>query len=480
MSANPDLDAFDPVQYIFLNPEVFPPAANPDDADPNTVEAALEHYVNVGAAAGLKHEYRSLLPPDGEFRPRLYLDYLGLPRVIADNFIPEPLARLLWDRDPMRLAVLHYVRGGSDQTDVRERQIWRIDEAFREQLYRLVNDVTRDASVEDLYAQYLRESSTNLKTIGRFQDFALAIREFEGGLILKGPLVVEGARATFSSNCSLTIGGTMRVEGETQFEAPVQLGEGACADCISSGQYLQSSDSRIKPDAKAAVGADALDLVRRLKPVTYNAPMSSRGLRWGLKGQEVANVAPWLTKTSSRATIIGYTGPPYPVATVLDPYDVSNIIPEGGIALDLPGHGLHAGDTLLLDRGNEQFVPVVALDVPNAATVIAAWPKSAIGKFPKANETFRAVERRLESFVSVDYVQIVPVLVSAIQHLSSALHRLQMPSRNAFEAVQQQQQQGEPERLRSASAEIHRVERSAHSLPSPVASFRGPRPQTPA
>ena len=191
-----DID-FNPVTYIYLNPEL---------GDPYSVEDALDHYydtlesnnITYGAVGSNECKcegkfydadgnemsidavqattgYYSEVNTPGGFNYKVY--YLGASNSIEDStLIPGQVKQDLAD-DLERLSIIHYRRHSNDNN-----YPYRVDPSFNELLYRTFEKNTTLDTEEELYIDYLTKKKAGSNVIGMYDDLMMTIMsniEFE-------------------------------------------------------------------------------------------------------------------------------------------------------------------------------------------------------------------------------------------------------------------------------------------------------------
>jgi hypothetical protein len=211
------ISEFNPVDYLYLNPEL-QAFSNID-----TVEKALQHYLDFGQDANLLFEKDELVPDD--FSVKVYLNQ-NSNAIAASDFLDANIKADLFSNNPERLAILHYVRETSDILTTR----YRVDPFFNENIYRTFQKVTQISLIEDLYLDYLSIYDTSNVVIGTFEDFRLAIENYrQSSLNVFSNLNVEGTAfingVWSSSNLevfgSLVVGGELFITGQFTIAADI-------------------------------------------------------------------------------------------------------------------------------------------------------------------------------------------------------------------------------------------------------------------
>jgi UDP-3-O-[3-hydroxymyristoyl] glucosamine N-acyltransferase len=188
------IDNFNPVQYIYLNPEL--------SNVMSTVEDAYNYYTtNIGNNLGL---YSNYILPDG-WNYKIYL-------VKNSNNIASNLSSLysnLIVSDPERVAIIHNTR--YNQSKIYQ---YSIASDFKQEIYRTFNDVgVTHLMPSEYYVDYITRSNLGLlignpyESLGTVSDFMenFLNKAFENGYIINSDLLVNGLTTTKNLTVQETI-----------------------------------------------------------------------------------------------------------------------------------------------------------------------------------------------------------------------------------------------------------------------------------
>lgn len=201
MSGPPFVD-FNPVQYIYLNPELSNVLTS--------VESARNHFETVGYTTGLR--YKIELPPD--FRYKVYYAH-NSNAIFTSSSVDVGIIQELSSNDTQRLAIVHYTR------DAPSNVVYSIPEDFNDVMYRTIQRITTYATREELYLDYLSRRAQNQLALGSFNDFHTLIQDFHGpDFIVRSNLDIGGP-VQMASN--VYIAGPLSVNGDAGFASNVTI-----------------------------------------------------------------------------------------------------------------------------------------------------------------------------------------------------------------------------------------------------------------
>lgn len=214
-------DKFNPVLYMYLNPEL------EYDMYIHTVEQALNHY-NATIHDGLLIDV-SKLPMSFDYR---VFDFFNSNVAVQCNLMsPHTWSNLRSNGDDgiKQLSVITYLRfdsnlsNGPTSNDL-AGNIQRlaalpsqIDPLFNPSLYRMMQNITTIATDDELYLQYMAETVSGTPVLGKPDDFRLAIQNYhsaslnvESNLTVQGDMYVTSLKGAM---CNVDIIGDFKVEG---------------------------------------------------------------------------------------------------------------------------------------------------------------------------------------------------------------------------------------------------------------------------
>jgi len=203
--ALPILATFNPVQYLYLNPEL------ETYNNIHTVEDAQANYLSYGHDNNLLGN-TSNLPAD--FDSTVY--YLFNSNIILSNHsnvLPNDIIQTLSTTDVKRLSTIHYLRQGHSISNIH----YNIDPHFNESLYRSIQNVTQVETIPQLYLEYATKVARKEPVIGTFDDFRVAIENYRysslnvySNLTVQGDTYVSGFYASISN---IDILGSLSLKG---------------------------------------------------------------------------------------------------------------------------------------------------------------------------------------------------------------------------------------------------------------------------
>jgi hypothetical protein len=184
MNIGDPLSIFDPVHYIYLNPEL---------SNVLTVENALSHFNEEGSNSRLVFSLNTL-PAD--FNAPIYLK-VNNGAVLGNPYIPNDIRADLFSNDPERLSIIHYLREGQR---VSNTQVGIIP-AFNENMYKTFQKLTAFyLTPSDLYLDYIEKRQTDVTVVGQFNDFRLAV--LRDGITTSNDMNLRGCLHIWNHNTS--------------------------------------------------------------------------------------------------------------------------------------------------------------------------------------------------------------------------------------------------------------------------------------
>ena len=204
-------DCFDPIYYLYLNPEI-------DPNDTFTIEDSLNHYINIGQHSNLLFE-RTLINQD-QFSHVIY-NYFNS-NLILDNdlFITDcNLKTSLYASNLERLSKVHFVRVGSNE-ETGEQLRHSVPENFNVQLYRMFHSTEIDVTVitrEEHYIDYLKRRIRQRVVIGSVDELETYISENLRihNLLVENELTTLGNAYFFGT---VGVSGVIEIDGQIVLE----------------------------------------------------------------------------------------------------------------------------------------------------------------------------------------------------------------------------------------------------------------------
>lgn len=214
-------DEFNPVVYMYLNPEL------KYDLHINTVEQALNHYTAT-IQDGLLIDINKL-PMSFDYR---IFDFFNSNIAVRCNLMtPHTWSNLRSNGDDgiKQLSIITYLRfdsnlsnglGSNDLAGNIQRLAElpsQVDPLFNASLYRMMQNITSIATDDELYLQYMTETVQGNPVMGKPDDFRLAIQNYhsaslnvDSNLTVQGDMYITSLKGAM---CNVDILGNFKVEG---------------------------------------------------------------------------------------------------------------------------------------------------------------------------------------------------------------------------------------------------------------------------
>jgi acetyltransferase-like isoleucine patch superfamily enzyme len=219
------------------------------------------------------------------------------------------------------------------------------------------------------------------------------------------PLDITGE--TYIRAGDLTIDQSLFVNSNVTIASNVEIGgdvsiykNGTVSGTLTADEFFTSSDERIKTQIVNAEVSDALNFLNQMAVKTYKlmTPESSHETVYGMIGQELAKIKSSLVKVSDRYI---------PLNLDADVISMSY--------LRVKEHKLEIGDEVTICQGMNVIKTTVQY-TPTPDTFFVASPEL----LPSQEKTV-LYGKRIRNFHSVDYIQIINLLIVCIQDLYKRL-----------------------------------------------------------
>lgn len=291
-------DTFNPVTYLYLNPEL----ARYSNIE--TVEDTLIYY-QANDSPGLMSNI-DLLPPNFDYK---MFNYFNSNIASACNLIDSNIIDSLrsnGDVGLQQLSVISYLRytsnliveSSNNPVTIMQNELkYNRDPLFNPSLYRLLQNVTRVATDDDIYNEYITRTALGEPVMGKPDDFRLAVENYHSSslhvysnLTVRGDTFLNGLRGSISN---VDIIGNFKVSGtifannldfaKTTFRSLYiegnsvtsntgltikQVGTNAVMELVTNGTTIMlvdtngfigiSTDGVLPPEANLDVNGDAI------------------------------------------------------------------------------------------------------------------------------------------------------------------------------------------------------------------------------
>jgi hypothetical protein len=180
---------------------------------------------------------------------------------------------------------------------------------------------------------------------------------------------------------------------------------------VQANRFHMTSDKRVKADIAPVTRPRAKDIINSLRVNSYKLLTAAHDdhAQYGLIGQEVEAVDPSLTRRDRRTFPVDIKA--HVVSVQMDDEDTDSTLQY----IYASKHHLHESETLVIDNGGEK--------VQAKVIKVLSEDKFLVDVLLDHTLPTRIVTRIIHDFISVDYLQLVNLLVVCVQELyDTGLH----------------------------------------------------------
>jgi hypothetical protein len=386
----PILNIFNPVHYMYLNPEL--------DGTITTVEDALTHYTTTGEPENL--QYINNTPSDFNYQI-FYQNYSTAIIEWGSQFLDSSVMNELLSNDIERLCIVYYNRFSSTSTQ------YSVSVDFKDDIYKTYNEVSRDyLSESELYLDYLKGRAASSNVLGTIDDFMLSSYNsvYASGTPVNYDVSIIGSA---SIKCNLYVGsnittplldviGIATLNGDVNANSNLLVSGTAIIDnslyvsnSVQATEFISASDERIKTNIHEMSFKAAREIVENLKIKSYEIEGVDHTRRCGVVAQDLLmleQLQPFLKKTK-----------------VVMKVNKESVWDEEKECHTLKCNRFCLSDTLII---NNQSYKVNAILNEDDFQLIPLLPSNLL-----------VTERHIDDFLSVNYPELLNSSIVCIQEL---------------------------------------------------------------